>query len=173
MSTKNSELPEFLDGQGYPIQSYLNGVSSLEETFARSKQAVTSTREGPFDHRLTPWPRATHVASWWSKFDPSDELFRGGAHAPLLTYFGEVNRRTPQALHRREQRAIARGFGPGSDKRSALMQAQGKGPRPGSREWEEMQGHGKGKVEGKTKNTGEGNTAGTRDCGAGKNGSKG
>ena len=63
-------------------------------------------------------------------FDPSGDLFEGGAHMPLLCYIGNVSRRSVDALQRRETQSAARGWGPESARRSALMQSQGYGPRP-------------------------------------------
>ena len=62
-------------------------------------------------------------------FDPSGDLFEGGAHMPLLCYIGNVSRRSADALQRRETQSAARGWGPEIARRSALMQSQGYGPR--------------------------------------------
>ena len=44
-------------------------------------------------------------------FDPSGDLFEGGAHMPLLCYIGSVPRRSADALQRRETQSAARGWG--------------------------------------------------------------
>ena len=44
-------------------------------------------------------------------FDPSGDLFEGGAHMPLLCYIGSVPRRSADALQLRETQSAARGWG--------------------------------------------------------------
>ena len=39
-------------------------------------------------------------------FDPSGDLFEGGAHMPLLCYIGNVSRRSADALQRRETQRV-------------------------------------------------------------------
>ncbi len=68
----------------------------------------------------------------FGKFDPNNLLFRSGAHAPLMIWMGKMGRRSADRLQFREQRAIERGWGPGSENRPRSMQREGKGPRPKS-----------------------------------------
>ena len=58
-------------------------------------------------------------------WDPALQLWNHGDHMPLLIYVGEHAYRRDQALTRREERHIARGWGPSSANRIRLM-AKGK-----------------------------------------------
>ncbi len=72
----------------------------------------------------------------FGKFDPESLLFKSGAHAPLMVWIGKQGRRSQDRLQAREQKAIDKGWGPGSENRARSMQREGKGPKPmsGTRE---------------------------------------
>ena len=126
-------------GQGYPIDSFLGGMSALEQSFrqceSKKKRSSQNSKHDP-------------VRNTKSKLlDPKQSkalkrFFREGGHMPLLAYFGNTSRRSEGALQRREKLAQKRGYGsrPGG-KRSWDMQRQGKGPAPASAAAEWPKGH--------------------------------
>jgi hypothetical protein len=128
-----SGLETFVKGQGYPYTSY-GGVDAVRETFLYSQEAFADTRDRGVcrDVRENIWPTVKERPVAFGKFDPDNLLFRSGAHAPLMVWIGDRGRRAPDRLQDREKKAIARGYGPGSDNRARSMQREGKGPRPKS-----------------------------------------
>ena len=66
----------------------------------------------------------------FGRFDPDNLLFRSGAHAPLMVWIGNQGRRSDARLQAREEKAIARNWGPGSKNRARSMHREGKGPGP-------------------------------------------
>ena len=64
----------------------------------------------------------------FEKFDPDKMLFTSGAHAPLMVWIGSQGRRSQESLEKREENAIRRGWGPGSERRARSMTREGKGP---------------------------------------------
>ena len=127
-------LQTFQKGQGYPYKSYRGGVEAVRETLLYSQEAFADTRDRGIcrDVREHIWPPVKERPIAFGKFDPDSLLFRSGAHAPLMVWMGFQGRRAPDRLQDREQKAIARGWGPGSDNRARSMQREGKGPRPQS-----------------------------------------
>ena len=80
------------------------------------------------DIRAQPWRMLKQKLAAFSRFDPEGQLFRTGAHAPLMVWLGDRGRRSEDALWEREQGMIWRNWGPGSLNRSRFMQAAGLGP---------------------------------------------
>ena len=129
-----SGLKTFVKGQGYPYTSYRGGVDAVRETLLCSQEAFVDTRDRGVcrDIRENIWPTVKERPVAFGKFDPDSLLFRSGAHAPLMVWIGDRGRRAPDKLQDREEKAIARGWGPGSQNRSRSMQREGKEPRPKS-----------------------------------------
>ena len=131
---RGSRLEMHPKGQGYPYKSYRGGVEAVRETFLHSQEAFATTRDRGVvrDVRETLWPPVKERPVSFGNFDPNNLLFRSGAHAPLMIWIGKMGRRSADRLQIREQRAIERGWGPGSENRARSMQREGKGPRPKS-----------------------------------------
>ena len=55
------------------------------------------------DIRLPTWSLCKQKAAVFTKFDPNGQLFRAGAHAPLMVWLGGKSRRLDEALWKREQ----------------------------------------------------------------------
>ena len=114
----DAELEEWMQGQGYPIESFLGGAAAVRLSLETPSGVAGML---PSKEKLT----------MRAKFDPDGLFFRSGAHHPLLVYVGCLSRRSPAALLRREKRMTGRDGGPQSFNRAQLMQAQGRGHRPG------------------------------------------
>lgn len=90
-------LPVFEEGAGQPIESYLPkkkpGDTGLAQTvISKLNESLTIlTQEEEFPGIRMPPCRAVLIKHWI--FDPRKELFKGGAHMPLLVYFGVHLRR--------------------------------------------------------------------------------
>ena len=123
-----------MDDEGYSYESYRGGVKAVRETLLCSQEAFVDTRDRGVcrDIRENIWPTVKERPVAFGKFDPDSLLFRSGAHAPLMAWIGDRGRRAEDKLQDREQKAIARGWGPGSANRARSMQREGKGPRPKS-----------------------------------------
>lgn len=130
-----NKLPMFPRGSGFPLQSYLGKEDAFFHTWEVTHNNVARTRGFgvPVDIRLEPWPFVKNKQAIFTKFDPDGVLFRSGAHAPQLAWFGTRSRRSTEALWERERKQTIRGWGPGSENRARLMQEQGRGPPPGQR----------------------------------------
>ena len=133
-------VQSFNSGQGLPLNCYLPK--------GRQEAAVADTLSimGPValaDAHNYSWPELPPCKEKRMDdiiFDPHDQLFRGGAHFPLLVFLGGHCRRSEQALLRRDERRWERkggGKGGGKDfaeadqgKRAAAAPAKGKGKAP-------------------------------------------
>jgi hypothetical protein len=127
-----SGLKTFPTGQGYPYKSYKGGVDAVRETFLYSQDAFAATRDRGVlrDVREPLWPPVKERHVDFGKFDPDNLLFRSGAHAPLMVWIGHQGRRSQERLQAREEKSIARNWGPGSKNRARSMHREGKGPGP-------------------------------------------
>ena len=125
-------MKTFVKGQGYPYKSYRGGVDAVRETFLYSQDAFAATRDRRVLRAVREpfWPPVKDRHVDFGKFDPDDLLFRSGAHAPLMVWIGHQGRRSQERLQAREERAIARNWGPGSKTRARSMHREGKGPGP-------------------------------------------
>ena len=116
-----TELDIFQEAQGYKASAYLGGESAILEAFQNED---SGTRGGGDAHQL---PKVTQKALKPEVWDAPGGLLGRGAHMPLLFYVGVRGSRSEEALVRREQNMITRGWGPASSNRGRLMQQQGKG----------------------------------------------
>jgi hypothetical protein len=116
----SEKLQKFLTGQGYVIQSYVDGQTSMEA----SLQSIHVSGDSRI--RL---PTCSQKLVRMDMWDPSHELWNRGGHMPLLVYIGDNPYRRNESLVRREGGHIRRGWGPGSKRRSDHMQRSGHGPR--------------------------------------------
>ena len=116
-----TELDIFQDAQGYKASSYLGGEIAILEAF---QDEDSGTRGGGEAHQLPKVAQKRLLPEVW---DATGGLLGRGAHMPLLFYVGVRGIRSDEALMLREQRMIARGWGPASSNRARLMQQQGKG----------------------------------------------
>ena len=126
------------EGQGYPLASYQPKDTNRKAklviwSFTPALQPTDSVVRENVDAAMQDramWPNQLHnrdgAASWtWPMlalmrqrpvelrlFDPLKEIFRRGAHMPLLVFIGanRDQRRTPEAEARRAKRAEARGW---------------------------------------------------------------
>jgi hypothetical protein len=132
----------FPKGAGYALKSYVGQENAFFNTWELTRRNVGTTRgSGPVrDIRLPTWPLCKQKAAVFTKFDPNGQLFRTGAHAPLMVWLGSKPRRSEESLWNREQNMVRRGWGPGSANRSRLMQAQDRGPPPWQREQDNVKG---------------------------------
>ena len=131
VNSNPGKFTPFKRGQGERIGSYMGQAPALAGTFAKCREWSLETTTRRWEGRT--WPQTRQRAALFKRWDPTDEMFRGGAHFPLLVWFAAHGSRTPQAIARREGRSEARGWGPHSVNRSRQMQAQGKGPKPSER----------------------------------------
>ena len=131
VNSNPGKFTAFKRGQGVRISSYMGQAPAIAGTFAKCREWSLETTTRRWDGRT--WPQTSERAALFKRWDPTDEMFRGGAHYPLLVWFGAHGSRTPGSMARREARQEARGWGPNSVNRSRLMQAQGKGPKPSER----------------------------------------
>ena len=127
-------------GQGYALKSYHPQNERLMKQFMEvsfeplctlDQAAVADFRQKSRTKKdLFPFPVTADLGeeTWkWPKmpgskqklvdpsiYDPTGELFTGGAHMPLLIFLGDASqtRRTPQARKQRAEKANARGWGP-------------------------------------------------------------
>ena len=134
------KMPMFPKGAGYALKSYVGQENAFFNTWELTRQNVGTTRgSGPVrDIRLPTWPLCKQKSPLFSKFDPDGQLFRSGAHAPLMVWLGSKTRRSVDALWRREAGQNNRNWGPGSENRARLMMSQGLGPPP----WQRIGGAG-------------------------------
>ena len=94
----------FPNGQGYALTSYLPAnrtefADALEDMFTKSTDINPQLLQSP--NLLPKWKQKLvnrHL------FDPTDQLFRGGAHMPLLGYLGNTCTRSDERLTARETR---------------------------------------------------------------------
>jgi hypothetical protein len=135
-------MPIFPKGAGFALKSYVGQEEAFFNTWELTRKNVGTTRGSGLvrDIRLPTWPLSKQKAALFSKFDPQGQLFRSGAHAPLMVWLGSKSRRSQDALWSREAGMTRRCWGPNSENRSRLMQAQGSGPPP----WQRMQANVKG-----------------------------
>ena len=143
-------LPKFMQGQGCALASYLPKGSQIHAVQA-SLQA-SSVEEGPFaTEGWNPLPPCKQKRIVREMFDPDGLLFRSGAHMPLIIFLGAKARRSPEALVKREEAAISRGWGPPSKKGKGKEETKGKG-KVEKGQGKEDKGKGKGgKGKGQTK----------------------
>ena len=145
-------LPKFTQGQGYALASYLPKGSQIRA--AQASLQASSVEEGPFaTEGWNPLPPCKQKRIVREMFDPDGLLFRSGAHMPLIIFLGAKARRSPEALVKREEAAISRGWGPPSkgSKGKGKEETKGKG-KVEKGQGKEDKGKGKGgKGKGQTK----------------------
>ena len=174
-------------GQGYPLSSYHPQVPARRDkcvrwTFApvfdaASLEMVQVSSSARFDNAMFPYrvDTTTGSASWsWSgtppskqkpvqfdQFDPHRQMFRRGAHMPLMIYVGAPAdvRRTGEAQMRRNRNADKRGWT--SEWRQSTIPG-GKGKWHGQRKGEGAHGRGGGQPQ---DDRGKGGQWGARDGG--------
>ena len=136
------KMPIFPKGSGFPFKNYLGKDDAFFSTWELTRRNVGNPQgTGPVrDIRLPIWSLSKQKAAVFTKFDPYGELFRAGAHAPLMVWLGGKSRRSEEALWKREQGMVRRGWGPGHNNRSRSMQALGKGPPPWQRTQDNVKG---------------------------------
>ena len=123
----SEKLPRFGAGQGYPLSSYVGGEEAARESLRKLPLLTKASGVPEHDPLADTKSKLLNPLMW----DSSETLFKSGGHMPLIGYFGNVSGRSEAALSRREANSAKRGWGPTpGGKRSALMQAQGKGPAP-------------------------------------------
>lgn len=150
-------LTEFsLVGSGYPLTSYRPTLESRRQQFVAwaftpaidknspaVAEVIKAAKQDMDMFPVRPLDTTMGQASWsWSqmpaikqklvtqaKFDPGLNLFRRGAHMPLMIYVGNPasTRRKPEAKMRREERATLRGWG------RKAREAKGKGKNCGAK----------------------------------------
>ena len=102
---KQRPLSSFHSGQGYPLGSYLphgHQPEAIETTF---KFEILGR------HSTNGWdaiPKINQKKIDEKKFDYDGQLFRKGAHMPLLAFVGERSYRSPEALRKRENKRWGR-----------------------------------------------------------------
>ncbi len=137
-------LPEFDKGQGYALTSHMpfdrsEFETALRANFTRSTDLDPNLLQGDNIHRNGlhyPWKQKPAKTSMW---DPDGNLFRTGAHMPLLGFLGKAGRRSEGALLNREIKSRERkgkGKRKGADQTSVVTegtkgQGKGKGGRKG------------------------------------------
>ena len=145
-----NDLHEFQDAQGYPSSAYLGGHQAIIEALddcgvvTHGGGAASSSWDDQTEvEQVLPFvkQKAIDPRVW----DAPGRLRGHGAHMPLLFFVGDRSLRSEDALTAREAKQIARGWGPGSLKRShfethILPKQKGKGKKSKGNE-----GKGKGK----------------------------
>ena len=120
------KLDEWDKGQGFVLSSYLGGQRALGQTLQNihvsgdgelpnCKQVLVNTKMWDGDSRV----RGTEKKA--GLFWESD------GHMPLLLYMGKLPMRSNTAMTRREERSIARNWGPGSENRRKQIEARAQG----------------------------------------------
>jgi len=114
---KASDLPTFARGQGYTPQTYRGAPKCIQDSFDLSRQMVglPLVDERFEDPKDAPWPRATSKPAHSLKWDPNNELFRMGGHAPILLFIGDKPKRSEKSIERRGEKYNDR-MGKGTDK---------------------------------------------------------
>ena len=148
-------------GSGFALTSYRPDVPARREEYVHwsfapgidpSSSAVADILERAQRDRATfPFPINTKIgeASWnWpampvsrqklvddNKFDPRAQMFKGGAHMPLMIFLGSssAGRRTPAAQMRREERAERRGWG--KERRASASRGGGQAAGQQTNHW--------------------------------------
>ena len=96
--TRGGEIHKYNKGQGHGLNCYLPKANQMEAVTASFTKLSTSSVE-----ELKPLPACAQKHIQSDVFDPEGIFFRTGAHMPLLVFFGQNSRRSPEALVRREE----------------------------------------------------------------------
>ena len=150
------DLDEWDKGQGFVLTSYLGGKTALWQTLdnihVRGEQAeLPYSKQVDIDTSM--WDGSSRlrgnekkVGMWWT----SD------GHMPLLVYMGKTPLRKNTSITRREERAILRGYGPGSENRRRVTEQHAQ-----KRAQSATHGHGAGRGHGHGRGRGDGQQGGS------------